>query len=115
MHELSYMIRLAKIASDAAESNHAKSVEAVSVSVGKMIGLVPEYMQHYWPVAVKGTILEGSTLTIEEIPVEIRCAACGRAYRPDRGNGYRCPSCGGTAGELLHGREFLVRSVTIDD
>ena len=62
MHELSYLIRLAGIASESAEANHAKSVDTVTVAVGEMTGLVPEYLRRYWPQAVKGTILEGSAL-----------------------------------------------------
>jgi Zn finger protein HypA/HybF involved in hydrogenase expression len=74
MHELSYMIRLARMASEAAAANHAKSVESVSVSIGTMVGLVPEYMQRYWPTAVKGTILEGSKLVIGEIRSRLAAA-----------------------------------------
>lgn len=114
MHELSYIIRLAEMASDAAEANHAKSVDTVTVSVGEMNGLVPEYMRRYWPSAVKGTVLEGSTLSINEIPVEMHCASCGENYQPKRENHYRCPVCGSSAGKLLHGREFMVQSITIE-
>lgn len=114
MHELSYMIRLAHMASEAAAANHAKSVESVSVSIGTMVGLVPEYMQRYWPTAVKGTILEGSKLVIGEIPVEACCSSCGTVYRPDREHHYQCPVCGSSSGKLLHGREFLIQSITIE-
>lgn len=115
MHELSYLIRLAKIASDAAEANHAKTVSEVSISIGEMTGLVPDYMVRYWPSASRGTVLEGSKLTVEEIPVEFHCAGCGTSYHPSRENGYLCPICHTSAGKLIHGREFLVRSVTIEE
>lgn len=115
MHELSYLIRLAGIASESAEANHAKSVDTVTVAVGEMTGLVPEYLRRYWPQAVKGTILEGSALAIEEIPAEVHCSSCGETYQPKRENQYCCPSCGSSSGTILHGREFMVQSITIEN
>ncbi|MGI5989776.1 MAG: hydrogenase maturation nickel metallochaperone HypA [Lachnospiraceae bacterium] len=113
MHELSYMVRFANMAVEAAEKNHAKKVDTVTIRVGQMTGLVPQYLQHYYPQAAAGTILEGSRLVIEECPVRMKCA-CGNVYTPDRENGYACPKCGGSAGRLISGREMDLVSVEIE-
>lgn len=115
MHELSYVMSLAKQAANAAEQNHAAKVEAVSVSIGEMAGLVPEYMVRYWTSAVKNTVLDGSELRVTLVPVEIRCAQCGDTYHPSAENEYLCPRCRTARGRLLHGREFMIDSITVDD
>jgi len=114
MHELSYMARFSNMALEAAEKNHAKKVRAVTIRVGQMTGLVPEYLQHYYPQTVAGTMLEGSRLVIREEPVLVRCA-CGNVYTPDRGNGYACPVCGSAAGTLISGRQMDLVSVEIEE
>ena len=71
MHEMSYIMRLANMAAETAKANNATSVESVSIQVGEMTGLIPEYLHRYYPKAVEGTILEGSRLEIEFPIVEI--------------------------------------------
>lgn len=115
MHELSYVVKLAKQAAAAAEANGAKRVEEVDIVIGEMTGLVPEYMKRYWPSAVSGTILEGSELKVDLQPVEFQCSRCGKTYHPSRENNYLCPDCRISSGRLLHGREFMIRSIIIDD
>ena len=115
MHEMSYILRLANMASETAKANNARSVESVSIQVGEMTGLIPEYLHRYYPKAVEGTILEGSKLEIEYLPVQVRCKNCGSTYHPDRTNEYLCPSCHSAGSELLHGREFLIKNIVIDD
>lgn len=115
MHEMSYIMRLAKMAIDTATSNNAKSVESISIQVGEMTGLIPEYLKRYYPKAVQGTILEGSMLQIEYLPVLVRCRNCSCEYHPDRSNEYLCPSCHGSGSDLLKGREFLIKNIVIND
>ncbi|MDD6222810.1 MAG: hydrogenase maturation nickel metallochaperone HypA [Lachnospiraceae bacterium] len=114
MHELSYMVQFANMALEAAKKNNARKVSEVKIRVGQMTGLVPEYLQHYYPQAAEGTILEGSRLVIEERPVRMQCT-CGNVYTPDRDNGYACPKCGSASGKLISGREMDLVSVEIEE
>jgi hydrogenase nickel incorporation protein HypA/HybF len=115
MHEMSYIMRLANMAAETAKANNATSVESVSIQVGEMTGLIPEYLHRYYPKAVEGTILEGSRLEIEFLPVKVRCKSCGCEYHPDKTNEYLCPSCHSAGSDLLQGREFLIKNMVIDD
>lgn len=110
MHELSYIIRMADLAAAEAQRNDLHTVDTVEIRVGAMTGLIPEYLSHYYPEAVKGTILDGSRLLIDYRHVQSECTACGTVYAPSRENEYCCPVCGSPRGKLLSGREFdLVR------
>ncbi len=115
MHEMSYILRLANMAADTAKANNANKVESVSIQVGEMTGLIPEYLERYYPKAVDGTILEGSKLEIEYLPVLVKCKTCGCNYHPDKTNEYLCPSCHNAGSDLLQGREFLIKNIVIDD
>ena len=114
MHELSYVVRFVNRALEIAEENHADRIKKLVVHVGEMTDVVPEYLHKYYPEAVQGTILEGSVLETEPVPVRMRCGACGREYHPDREHDYLCPECGGGTGKLLAGREITIKELEIE-
>ena len=115
MHEMSYITRLCRLAEQTAAQAGAISVDTVSIQVGEMTGLIPEFLQRYYPAACRGTILEGSKLEIEYLQVEARCPKCGNIFHPSRENQYLCPHCKGSAGNIIHGREFLIKNIVLDD
>ena len=82
MHEMSYVVRIVSLALRKAQENGAAEVKSLTVLVGEMTDIVPEYLHKYYPDAVKGTIMEGSVLKTETDPVKIRCGGCGRIYHP---------------------------------
>lgn len=114
MHELSYVIRMVNIAEEEARRQKAKKITAMTVAIGEMTGVIPHFFEHYYPEATKGTMLEGSQLHIEEVPVQVRCENCGNTYHPDKANGYACPKCGSSRAKLLQGRDVIVKNIEID-
>jgi len=115
MHELSYITRLVNMAAASATENKAKKVESISIQVGQMTGLIPEYLERYYPIACKNTILEGSSIKIEYLHTTLKCDDCGGEYTPNAENNYCCPNCKSIKGKLIHGREFLIKDITIED
>lgn len=114
MHEMSYVIRFVNLALQRAKENGAARVRSLTVSVGEMTDIVPEYLHKYYPEAVSGTILEGSELKVEVIPVRIRCTGCGEEYHPEKGNSYACPVCGGFAGEICAGKGMRLEALEME-
>ncbi|MGN0363015.1 MAG: hydrogenase maturation nickel metallochaperone HypA [Bilifractor sp.] len=114
MHELSYMMHICNLAIETAEENYASKVYKILVQVGQMSGIVPEYLQHYFPDVVRGTILEGAELETEMVPVLAQCENCGTRYHPTRENRYSCPECGSSDAHLLAGRDIVLKQVIID-
>ena len=113
MHEMSYVIRFVNLALQKALENGACGVRSLTVSVGEMTDIVPEYLHKYYPEAVKGTIMEGSQLKVETVPVKIRCIGCGEIYHPDRSNSYACPACGSREGRICAGRGMELKELEI--
>lgn len=111
MHEMSYVVRVVNLALKKCEEEDIKKVESLTVRIGQMVGVEPFYMEKYYKQAIAGTLLEGSSIRCELIPVKVRCDGCGNEYHPDAGNDYLCPQCGSGAAKLLQGREFVLEEI----
>lgn len=114
MHEMSYMLRLADLALQRAEEQHAKKIRRITVDVGETTGVVPYYLHKYFPEAARGTMLEGAEMVTREVPVTATCSDCGTAYHPSRENQYRCPSCGSIRAKITGGRDVVLTSIEIE-
>ena len=111
MHEMSYVVKLADLAVKTAQSEGLASVLEVHADIGKMTGIIPFYMQKYYKIASKGTILENSRLIINEIAVKACCGSCGTEYEPDAAHDYLCPNCGSGNCRITAGREMILTQV----
>ncbi len=111
MHELSYLIEFVKIAEETASKNEISKICTLRLKIGKATGVLPYYLQRYFPSATKGTRLEGAKLEIEEVPVHAACEDCGLEYEPNAQNRYTCPACGSIRAKLTGGRELLVEAI----
>ena len=110
MHELSIVESMVETANAFAREHEIAKVSALTVQVGALTGVVPKYVRMYYADLAKGTALEGSELTIEEIPAEAFCRACGEVFDPTVREG-RCPACGSENREILHGEELTVKDL----
>lgn len=114
MHEMSYVVRFVNLAIETAKKNDARAVHSITVQVGEMTDIEPYYLRHYYPTAVKDTILEGSVLHVERVPAKILCNECGREYHPSRDNYYLCPDCSSGNGRVLEGRSIELKNIEIE-
>lgn len=97
-----------------AEQNGGKKVTQISLKVGVMSGVMPQFMQSFFDVISKGTIAEGAVLDIISDPVVFRCRDCGRTTVYDRlGPEYVCHACKSESLHLVAGRSFQIVSVAI--
>ncbi len=114
MHELSIAYSLVESAGEAARQAGAKQVNVVHLRLGKLSGVVKDSLQFGYDIAVKGTLLEGSQLLIEELPVVIFCESCQREVALEGIQNFRCPQCGTPSREVRQGKELEIRSMEIE-
>lgn len=114
MHELSIALSLVELAGEAAARAGASRVTAVQLRLGAMSGVVREALEFSFPIAAEGTALEGARLEIEELPLVIACAPCGRDVRPAAGS-FRCPVCDTPSAVIRQGRELELASIEVAD
>ncbi len=111
MHEMSYAIRLVNMALDAANQNNLDNVDAVTVEVGQMTGVLPHLLSEAYQSASKSTILEGSKLDIIMANVTALCNDCSSTYEPNADNAYRCPTCKSLNSKIIKGRDVSLISI----
>ncbi len=110
MHELGIVAEVVRMVEEIARKQQLTKVETLVLQIGELSSVVPYYVEQCYPAASYGTMLEDTRLKIEVLPGNGRCSTCGRVFNILEHHRV-CPSCGGTAWELLGGREFMIKEI----
>ncbi len=114
MHELSIAYSVVEIATQSAVEAGATRVKEVHVRLGALSGVVRGALEFSYEIACAGTLLEGSTLVVRELPVRIFCAVCDREVELPSVQYFCCPVCDTPSGDLRQGRELDVEAIEVD-
>jgi hydrogenase nickel incorporation protein HypA/HybF len=112
VHEMSIAQSIVEIVEDALGDEPASGVERVLVRVGALVAVVPHSLTFCYQAITEGTALAGSELVVEEVPVRVRCNACGREDELESFV-FRCRGCGGTRLTTLSGDELVVGHIEV--
>jgi hydrogenase nickel incorporation protein HypA/HybF len=113
MHELALAVSIAEIAAEEARRHGGGRVEAIHLRIGPLAGVVKEALLSAFPIAARGTAVEGCRLVIEDVPLVVYCPAC-RAERPVEPDcRLRCPVCRTPTGQIRQGRELEVAALEL--
>jgi len=91
---------------DAALREGASRVTSVRLRIGRLSGVTVDALTFAWDLARADTVASEAELRVEEIPVTVMCAQCGREGEPRDGGGLICSACGAPAPTILRGREL---------
>jgi hydrogenase nickel incorporation protein HypA/HybF len=111
VHELSIADAVAQVALRHA---NGRRVTRVELKVGYLRQVVPSALEFAWQLICEGTLLDGSELAIEEVPVHGRCRAC-QAEATLESFPLQCGRCSGMDMELLAGEELLVEALELEE
>ena len=109
MHELTIA---QSIVQTVAASAGRDRVTSVRVRVGALSGVLADALSFCYPLATRGTALEGSTLEIDETPAHGICRQCGLDYAFSTLVG-ACPACGSMGATVTSGRELVIESFEV--
>lgn len=109
MHELGITQNIVAIVAERA--NGAK-VQRVSLEIGKLSAIMPDAVRFCFDVCCQGTVLEGATLEIIEIPGLARCRQCGAEVPLKQPFGI-C-SCGSVGLDVICGEELKIKEMEIE-
>ena len=111
MHELGVVFHVIKSVNKIAAENNVARVTAVTIELGEVSTVIPEYLQDCWKwAAAKSELLPGAVLTVETIPAVTVCEDCGQQY-PTVQFGRTCPHCQSPRTHLLQGHEMLIKEI----
>jgi hydrogenase nickel incorporation protein HypA/HybF len=113
MHELSIVASLFEILVDKAREQSAVRVVLVKLKVGKLSGVVPEFLQSAFELYRKDTIAADSGLEIEVVPIRIKCRRCQAETLKDDFI-FVCPACGATDIEIIEGTELVLEKIDLE-
>lgn len=110
MHELRIAEDMASIVLEAAKENNLNKVTRVNLSFGVLVQIVPEIFETAFREAVRDTLAHDAGVSLEIIPVKIRCRICGNLYNMEAA-GFKCGSCGSADFDIVNGKELFIKSI----
>ena len=115
MHELSIAHGIVDVVTESARAADAHGIRTVFVNVGRLSGVEAGALQFSYELVVQGTMLDGSRLVIQEVPIVIYCTSCCAERELTGVQRFRCPVCDTPSGDIRRGRELEVASIEITD
>lgn len=110
MHEFKLIHNIFSTVIDFARNNALHSVNKVTLQVGRLRQLAPEFLRFAFAVIGKDTIIDGAHLEIEHVPVSFMCRDCSKQFTVDD-DVYVCPECQSSNLEFLSGKEIILVSI----
>lgn len=111
MHELGTIVYVIDTVEKLAVENKLTAVGSVTLEVGEVSGIVPDYLKDFWLYArKKSALLKDTELRIENLPAVTFCQTCGKNY-PTVKYAKICPHCGGEDTFLITGNEFNIKEI----
>lgn len=114
MHELSIAGTIIETVEQEMVKRGITRLAAIGLKIGRMTDVDAESLKFGFEVIAKETLLAGTALVIEHVPVIARCTACGADFKvPDLF--FVCPSCHATSVDIIHGQELDIAYLEIPD
>jgi hydrogenase nickel incorporation protein HypA/HybF len=115
MHEMAIAQSLIAILREEMDKHGLTRLTAVRVKHGRLAGVVPEALEMSFQVATVNTPMQKVELTLEEVPLRLKCGACGAEFSPEGSSLLLmpCPECGEEIGhEVLEGKELYIDGIS---
>ncbi len=115
MHELPVTQSICEIVLRHAAAHDAKRVLSVSLEVGALSDLQPEWLQRYFDHLSRGTVAEQARLSVDRVPAVFHCNGCGRPFEVNSllHDGIACERCHSENVTLQSGREYTVKRIEV--
>lgn len=115
MHELGVVFYVVKDVKKVAEENDVRHISAVTIELGEVSAVIPEYLVDCWNWArKKEPVMENAELRIEKMEAVSFCEDCKQEY-PTIQYAKICPYCGSGYTFLLRGNEFNIKEIEVSD
>ncbi len=110
MHELRIAEDLSSIVVEAAKQENLSKVSRINIIFGQLVQIVPEIFEAAFREAIKETMASEAELSVEILPVKLRCKTCGNDYLL-KGNQFECSVCNSADIDIIQGKELFIKSI----
>ena len=111
MHELGIVFHIIDTLEEVGRENHLASIQSVTVELGEVSTVIPEYLTDCWNWAVKKKeLLKEAVMHVEVLPAVTLCRDCGKEYGTVE-HGRICPWCGSEQTHLVRGSEINIKQI----
>ncbi|MCR4743130.1 MAG: hydrogenase maturation nickel metallochaperone HypA [Treponema sp.] len=111
MHELGIVFHVIKRLENLAEEKGLSQITSVTLELGEVSGVVPEFLEDGWKWAVKKSpVMKNALLKIENLPAVTLCNSCGKTYSTVE-FAKKCPHCNSEDTVLQAGNEMNIKEI----
>ena len=111
MHELGTVNYVIDEVEKLVEENNLSVVASVTLQIGEVSGIVPEYIVDFWNWARKKTkYLADTEMKVEKIEAVTYCENCGKTYETLK-YAKICPYCKSEDTYLIQGNEYMIKEI----
>lgn len=115
MHEMGIAQQLANIALESIPDDiENPKIERVNLKIGRLASVVEHSLTFCFEIIAKDTPLEDAVLSIDFIPVTVKCSGCENVWEVT-GPVFKCPHCEEGKVKMLTGREIEITSIELAD
>lgn len=112
MHEMSLCEGILGVIEEAARTQTFRKVRRVRLEVGRFAGVEPEALRFGFAVVMEGSLADGATLEIIDLPGRAVCLGCARTVTiEDRFD--PCPECGDLRLAPSGGDELRIKDLEV--
>ena len=111
MHELGTVFYVIKEVEKICRENDLHVVGSVTLEIGEVSGIIPEYIVDCWNWArAKSEFMKSAELKVENLEAVTFCEDCQKTY-PTLKYKKICPYCGSERTYLLAGNEYNIKEI----
>ena len=109
MHEIGILYKMVDCAEAVAKEHHIKKIDSITVEVGELSGVLPIFLEKYYPIVIENhDLLKESKLLVQIIQGQALCDDCKTFYNVMKNEG-KCPKCKSQSKSILGGKDFVVK------
>ena len=88
------------------------AITQVVVQISGFAGVEADSLQFAFDILKRDTVAATAVLTIEKVPILMRCQHCDKDYTVSDEYDLRCPTCESLDGYMKQGREMIIKTIT---
>ena len=113
MHEMSIAQSIIDIVNDTLAEDEKDKLKEIVVDIGELVAVVPDSLQFCYDTIVTDTIYHKAVLTINIIPLKIKCNNCNIESKIEK-YAFLCPECESSHVNVLSGEELNIRYLEVE-